>query len=917
MTPVFSAPRRRIAAAIYRYLLRAYPARIRRDQANDMVELFVDLVGEASRRGRVAALTQTLSIWGEAVGRGLQARTARRHHHVVSNSGHDATAGLSMGSVTQDFGYALRSLRRAPGFTLVTTLTLALGIGANSALFAMVDNIMLRPAGTIVDPERVVLLHHGPDGGSFSWPDFEDLTASTASLDATSVVGDFSASVGSAAGAFRVTGALVSDGYLDVFGVPPQLGRVFTPAESEPTGAQPVVIVSDGFWREFLGGEDSVVGSEVRLNGTSYTIVGVTPPGFRGGRLENPPRFWVPAARIGDFMPQLGSGALTKRGWRIFRAVGRLAPEATMAIVQSELSAVAAGLEELDPSSRGVRDFSVSPGSNGALSNDGRVAVMQSSRLLAGVVGLVLLLACLNVANLLLARATGRRSEVAVRAALGASRTRLVRQLLAESLVLSLVGGAVGLTLGLASVPLLSRLAMPTSLDLTVGADSRVLLFAIGLSLVTGVLFGLVPALSASSPDLVSALKASGPATAGSRSPGRLGLRVNARSVLVVGQVALSLVLLSGAGLLIRTLSELEAVDAGFDAANVLTATIDPGLAGIEEQEGLQLFEQLLTTVRAMPGVTAASLTSDLPLDPEGSAMGLYFEGSDDAAAQVDVSQTIVAVDLFGTLGIPVLHGRDFTPADRVDASLAVVVNQSLADRFWPGEEAIGKRLGVSGPSGPWFEVIGVVGDHRQASLREEARPHLFWPMRQIYAMMSGAAKSLVVRTSGDPVEVLPAVRQELARLAPELPLYAVTTLRDWMGETIARERRIATLLTAFAGVALLLAGIGLYGTISYAVAQRRPEIGIRMALGARPHDAVRLVVLHGAGLGVAGIALGLAGSVAAMGLVRSLLFGVSPLDLPTLSVVSLTILATALLASWLPARRAAGTDPLEALESQ
>ncbi len=519
-------------------------------------------------------------------------------------------------------------------------------------------------------------------------------------------------------------------------------------------------------------------------------------------------------------------------------------------------------------------------------------------------VGLVLLIACLNVANLMMVQTAARNKEFAIRQALGAGRGRLVRQLLLEGLLLSIIGSACGLLLARWSLPLWESIQMPGQIRPSLNLDWRVLLFTAALMGLTTLLFGLWPALRASRPGLVSGLKGEAAAP--------MPRRVQPREFLVVAQVALSTVLLVAAGLLLSTLRNLQAVELGF-RTDVLAASIDLDLQGYDKNRGWDFYQRLLESVGGLPGVESASLSSDLPLGPAGSSMELYVEGGD-SKPQPSVAQNIVAPGYFHTLGIPLLEGRDFSPQDRRGAAGAVIVNQALQERFWPGESALGKGVGVSGPGGPFYRVVGVVRDHRHGGLRQAPDPRLYWSHLQLYGMMSGSAKTLLVRTTGDPTALLPQLRRQVAALDAGTPLFNATTLKAQLRSSMGHERQAGFLLTAFAAIAVLLAAIGLFGVLSFAVSRRRYEIGVRMALGARPQDARRLFLVRGLVLAGLGMLLGLAGALGVTGWLSSLLFQVSPTDPLVLILAGGVLMAVAWAASFVPAQRASRLDPAQTL---
>jgi putative ABC transport system permease protein len=822
----------------------------------------------------------------------------------------------------RDLRYAVRSLVASRGFALAAVASLALGIGANSAIFSLVDALLLRPL-PVARPGELVEVYTSADdsypNSSTSYPDFVDLRGQTA--------GVFSGLVGYSAmfaplndpagGSRLLMGEVVTGDYFDVLGVKARLGRTFAPEEGAP-GAAPVVVISDGFWRRQLAADPGAVGRTVRLRGLDYTVVGVAPAGFSGMIPGFSPELWITAAMVEEVEPvgwqdvvpsPSGATRLEQRGRRWMFVKGRLAPGVGRAAAQAAVDVVMARLAAAYPQTNEGRKGRVVPGGEVRIHPMIDQALAPAAALLMGVVGLVLLVACANVANMLLARATGRRREIGVRLALGAGRGRLVRQLLVESALLAVAGGLVGLVLAywagevLAALPL----PLPAQLSLDLGLDLRVFAFTFLLSLATGLLFGLAPALAATRPDLVAQLKDDG-AAAGTGRLRRFGLR----GLLVVGQVAVTLVLLVGAALLLRSLLASLGADVGFRPQGLALASFDLGMVRYPEAEGKRFVADALERARALPGVAAAAVAERLPFSLNVHVNQVYPEGYTPAPGEPGFALDVTRVSpgFFATLGVPLLRGRDFGPADAEGTPGVVIVNEALARRFWPGEDPIGKRLRTQGPDGPAFEVVGLVADYAVRAVGEEPRPMVHFARDQRYSPYA----TLVVRgRPGAPPQV-EALRRLLLGMEPDLVLIEARTMEQMIGVTLLPARAGAAVVGGFGLLALALAAVGLYGVIAYAVSRRTREIGIRMALGAAPAAVLRQVLGQGAALVAAGLALGAAGALAVTRLLAGAFFGLAPFEPGALLAAAGLLAAVALAANLLPARRAARLDPVTAL---
>ncbi|MEX2571019.1 MAG: ABC transporter permease [Gemmatimonadota bacterium] len=818
-----------------------------------------------------------------------------------------------MNTLFQDLRYGARTLARSPGFTVVAILTLALGIGANATMFSVVDAVLLRPPPHVSVPERLVHLYtsdfSGPQFGTSSFPDYRDLREGTDSFQGIAAAGPRLMQLTVDGVSERLLGGIVTGNYFGLLGVRTELGRTLLPSD-DASGADPAVaVISHALWQRHYGGGEEVIGRTVRIQGSPFTIVGVAPDGFTG--IDRPDRtdVWVPMSAVALVIP--GTDRLEQRGTRWLRLVGRLQAGATPMQAQAALDSWARRLHEQYPETwTDVRDagrhLTLRPESEARLPPSMQSDVLGFMGLLGGVVGLVLLIACANMASLLLARATQRQREMAVRRSLGASRGRLIRQLLTESTLLALLGGGGAMLLTVWLTQLLANLQLPlpfpTALDF--GVDRRVIGFTVALSVLTGLLFGISPAMRASSADIVSALKQQGRPRFGLR-------RIDLRSTLVVAQVAVSIVLVIGAGLFARSLRNASTVDPGFDTGGVLLVGFAPDLQGYSNDQSRQFYQALLDRLATIPAVQTASLAEIVPLTARQQRAGVGIEGYEAAPGEdMEFDFNVVTPGYFRTMRIPLVRGRSFTDLDRADASRVVVVNEAFAERFWPGGDPIGQRISYSGSPA---EVVGVIPTTRLRALDESPRPAYYAPLEQAFT----PGLTLHVRTSGDAAELTPVVRQEVLALEPGMPMYEPTTLSRATGGALFPQRVAAATVGGFGLLALALATVGLYGLIAYTVAGRGREVGIRMALGARRSDVLGLVLRQGIGLAVAGLALGIPAAAALTHLASGFLFEVSPLDPSVFAVAAAALVSVAALASYLPARRASGTDPMTALRSE
>jgi len=811
--------------------------------------------------------------------------------------------GGIMDTLWQDLRYSARMLLKRPGFTIAAVLTLALGIGANTTIFSLINTVMLRPLPVDRPSEIMALNNVSEDHAfpSFSYPNYKDFRDRNDTFSGLVGYRYTPLNLSHDGVNERLWGYQVTGNYFDVLGVRAALGRAISPEDDTTPGAHPVTVISYKCWRQRFGGEPSVIGKTVIVNGGGYTIIGVAPPGFTGTEVISSPDLWFPVA----MQAQLDAGDrwLDKRGTEDIFVQGRLKPGVTVARAQADLDSIATQLErEYPDDNEGKQVLLSAPGLLGTMM---RGPVLGFAGLLMAIVGIVLLLACTNLTNLLLARATERRREIAVRLALGASRFRLIRQLLTESSLLALAGGALGLFPAIWLVNIANAIKMPVNIPVSIEihVDYRVYLFAFLISLATGVLFGLLPALQATKTDLAPALKDEG--TFASHRGSWL------KNTLIVLQVALSLVLLVGGGLMIRALQEARTIELGFDPRHANEVSFDLRLQGYESSRGRQFEKRLLERVRTLPGVTSAGIANVTPVDLHFSRTTVFIEGK----SVTRTSSTPIAMynratpGYFQAMSTRLMEGRDFTEQDDEQSQQVAIVNETFARRFFPGESALGKRFRLRDPESTLTEIIGVVQDGKYGNLNEGERPYVCRPLWQ-----SGlGSATVIVRTDDEPQKLIAAVRDEVQQLDPNLPVSS-GPLGEKLSLTLLPARIAASLLSGFGLLALMLAGIGIYGVISYAVSARTHEIGIRMALGADKKDVMKLVLGQMVTLILIAVVLGLSAALAVTRLAKSLLFGVSATDLATFVVTSLLLGAVALLACYLPARRATKVDPMVAL---
>ena len=814
--------------------------------------------------------------------------------------------------VFQDLRYGARMLLTHPGFTAVSVITLALGIGANTAIFTLLDKVLIRPL-PVDRPAQLVRFASDPSGtsGVYSYPRYTELRDQNDVLAGLVAFfqGPFSLSDGGQTE--RVVGQMVSGNYFDVLGARPALGRFFLPEEDRTPGTHPVVVIGHGLWQRRFAADPAVIGQSIGINAYTYTVIGITPSEFSGTTLATVTDVYVPIAMQPRIQAGNG-GMLTNPNWGWLRLIGRLKPGVARESAQTAMTALLEHLEPSRPAPPGP------PGAKPKGARKGALLLMDGSRgltdsvkdlslplqLLMGVVGFVLLIACANVANLLLARASARRHEISVRLAIGATPARIVRQLLTEGAILALLAGTCGLLVAYWLTGFL--LGFQQQMDfvprtLSGSIDGRVLGFTVALSLLTGLVFTLAPARQSSKTDLVAALKYEGRASVG------WTRHFNLRDLLVVSQIALSLIVLIGAALFVKSLRALQAIDPGMEPAKVVTASVSLGLNGYDQARGLQFVADATERVRALAGVESVSFANIPAFSSLFWISGAAIDGYEPQPNErMAFDFNAVAPDYFRTIGTPLVSGREFTPDDRADRPRVVIVNEAAARRYWPGRDPVGRHTSRG-------DVIGVVRNSREKGLTVDPRPAIYLPLLQSYV----PELTLHVRSALDSPSVVAALRREIHAIDPTLPLYNLSTLAGQRNGSLYTERMAAALLTIFGALALILAAVGIYGVLSYSVTERTREIGIRVTQGAQPRDLLKLVVGKGMKLTLLGSVVGTAGALALTRLIQGLLFGVGTSDPLTFTASPLVLAIVALGACWIPARRATRLSPLVALRHE
>ncbi len=824
-------------------------------------------------------------------------RVERRVQHDTLALGKERTNFL--GDLAQDLRYGLRMLLKNPAFTIIAVVALALGIGANTAIFSVVNAVLLRPL-PYKNPERLVMVWE--DNSKQGFPrdtpaaaNYVDWRDQNHVFEGMAAMVDVSFNLTGTGEPERVDGQRVSASLFQLLGVAPQLGRAFV-AEEDQSGANRVVILSHALWERRFGSDPAIIGRAINLDGQSFTVVGVMPGNFQFPKRTD--QLWVP-------MPFTAKEA-KQRGNHYLEVIARMKPGISLQQAQAEMTTIAARLQHQYPQTNTSIGAVVTPLHEHVVGD-----IKPALLILLGAVAFVLLIACANVANLLLARAAVRQKEIALRLALGASRSRMTRQFLTESVLLAALGGGVGLFFSFVGLELLKRF-IPANISQVqvISIDAKVLVFTLLVSIATGLLFGLAPAAQMANSDLNDTLKETGRDSAAASHGNRI------RGFLIISEVAVSFLLLIGAGLLINSFIHLRHVDPGFRSEKLLTMKIAlPETRYPDKQRRSLFYDELLRRVGSSPGVASAAVATDLPLTYNGNSVGISIEGrADPAPDRVPIVITrVVSPDYFKSMSIPLIEGREFAEQDKVDSPPAVVISETTARLFWPGENAIGKhiKVGFSTSPNPWLTVVGVVKDVRQFELITEPKPQMYLPYQQAEFFQP---RALVIRANFDPLSLAGTVRQAVWEIDKDQPVSDISSMEEIVSGSVAQQRFSMLLLGIFAGLALVLAAVGIYGVMSYSVAQRTREIGIRMALGAQRSDVLKMTIGSGLRLVLTGLAMGVAVAFVLTRVMSSLLFGVSPTDPVTFISISIVLVSVAVLASYIPGLRATRVDPMFAL---
>jgi predicted permease len=812
----------------------------------------------------------------------------------------------------QDLRYGIRMLLKSPGVSIVAVLVLALGIGANTAIFSGVSAFLFRPL-PVPEPDRLVRALEVTDdrGGSddLSYPDYVDYRDQNTVFEGVIAESIIQAAISDQKQNDVVWGQIVSANYFDVLRVTPMLGRTFAAEEDKTPGAAAVVVLGHSLWQRRFGSDQNIVGTTVDLNGRAYNVIGVAPPSFKGTKFGLSLDFWAPMMMVEelDRSPKI----LSSRNSHWMNVLARLKPGVSRDQAAAEMSAIAQRINQAYPNARTNGTRIILKTEQDGRWGDAAVVMKSAGAIAMAIVGLILLIACANVANLLLARAASRRREMGVRLALGASRARLVRQLLTEGLVLSVLGGFLGLLLANWITALMQAFIPVLPYNLVndfFGLDARALWFTLGVSLLSGIVFGLAPALNASNPELVPLLK--GDANTGESGKRR---RITLRNALVVAQVAMSLVVLVCGGLFIKSFRHAQQMDPGFNPRGVLLVALNPQLVGYDGDQTRNFYRQIIDRAAALPGVQAASVAGLLPLGDSSNSNGpILKEGETLAPGSPgrNIMNNVVSAGHFKTLQIPLIAGRDFDDRDRKGAQRVIIVNERMAQMMWPGENAVGKRVFIGPGSTEASEVIGVAQTGKYRALAESPKAYYYSPMTQ----RAATGMTLILRTNVDPGSLAGAIRKEVQSMDSRIPLSSIKTMNEHLTWALWAPNMAATMALAFGVVALVLSAVGLYSVMAYVVSQRTREVGIRMALGAQRRDVLHLITSQGMRLALIGVVIGFALSLALARALSSVLIGVSAYDLTTFVLVPLLLAVVAFVACLIPARRATRVNPLVAL---
>jgi predicted permease len=897
------AERRSVSEYVFAALVRLFPRAFRDTFGDDMRDLFRDQHRAARARGR----SGVIRLWIGTIPSLLHAAALERRDDRRVHPSFPTTSDSMLLTLMTDLRFAGRMLRKSPVFTLVAVVAISLGTGAVTTIFSAMNAVVLRPLPATTDGSRLVLFdRRKPDfseGASASYAFYTNLRDRNHTLDGLAAWSKVDLSISTGGEGAGVYGNIVSGNFFSVLGVRPALGRFFAADEDRTPLANPVVVVSHSFWETHLGSDSGVIGRAVSVNGHPFTLIGVAPAGFRGVFTPLKTDAWVPLMMQAQLKP---ARDLADAPW--LWMFGRLRANVSRNGAQRELTALAGSWAKEANEPSGMRQYTTIRSTDlTGLPDDARTAFLGFAALLLGAAGLVLFIASVNVASMLSARAIARRREMALRTALGAARGRLVRQLLTETLVLFVIGALGGMLIAWIATGALEHLPIPASeaLSLELSPDPRVFAFALVVSLVTGVVFGLAPALQGTGKDIATRLRSDSAASTGRRSLGA--------TALIVGQLALSLVLLVAAGLFIRALDRGARVDPGFDPSGVAVASFHPESWGYNETKGRAFYAALRERVAALPGVSVVSYTDALPLQMSTSGDFIVPDGAGsdaaDRTARVRVEVASVDTGYFNAMRIPVLRGRGFASVDDGNGAQVVVINETLARRLWPDGNAVGRTVSLHGDR---VTIVGVVRDAKYGTLNETTPGFVYMSSAQVWP----SNQTLLVRATVDPVSLAASIRDAVRDIDATVPRPLVRSLEREAGTSLLPQRVAALVTGVLGGVGLLLAAIGLYGIIAYSVGRRTREIGVRVALGAQHGDVLRLVLREGIRLAATGVGVGIVLAAATTRLIAAFLFDVSPMDGLTFVAMSALFIAVALLASYLPARRAAATDPLTALRS-
>lgn len=816
----------------------------------------------------------------------------------------------------KDLRYALRVLGKSKSFTIVVIIALALGIGANTAIFTILNAIFFQPLA-VEKPNELMAMFTIDEKNSttqqnflqVSYPNFQDFQRQTKSFTGMLAFSGAGMSLSGKGEPEQLNGLIVTGNYFDLLGVKAALGRTFLPEEDQTPNTHPVVVLSNGLWKRQFGANPQVIGTQITLNNSSYTVIGVTPENFRGTFAIGSPDFFVPMMMHEQVFNGIVKEWFNSRRALLFAVVGRLKPDITRQQAESEMKTIASQLEQEYPKENEKRSISLVPLNETTVGANQRKTFVMGGVLLMGVVALVLLIACTNIANLLIVRVHMRRREIAIRVALGASRWSLFRQFMTESLLLSVAGGVIGLCLAVWGRDLLwsYRPMFIQQNDLNLNLDTRVLVFTLVISLLTGLIFGIVPAIQASQPNLITDLREK------ASQPNRSNKLFGIRNVLIMLQVAFSLISLVSASLFLHSLFNAQETDLGFETKKLLTLSFDVGSQRYDKAKGQEFYRRVQEQIRALPGVKTASLASNAPLSP-GFLRSVFPEGGDPNLLGKGILTLTNNVGLkhFETLNIPLLQGRDFAETDKEDSLKVCIINQAMAKRFWPGLDPIGKRFKFFGDD-QFTEIVGLVKDSKQLTIGEEPTPCAYVPLLQLYT----DAVTLYVQSQAEPKTLLASVRSQIQALDNKLPLTNVTTMTEVVDQNLWAVRMTSWLLVIFGLLALTLSTVGIYGILAYSVSQRTQEIGIRMALGAMSNDVLKLVLSQAMKIVAIGIGLGMLTSLYITRLFSDLLFSVSTFDPITFLLAPIILAVVAFIASYIPAYKATKVDPLVALRCE